>query len=240
MSDKRQSTTATAPVTYTLMPKEIKTAIRWAFRALGIPAGYARHAGEMVLYYEILRGKGISYLTEMLRENQGSWAAADLGSKEGQKATLDARNGHSLLVMPGIFEFAYAEAKLSGQPFSIEIYNVGQGVQLVEQLVYSIAQRGLTCAWIPREGTRFVANQDQICSYLPVARQPSVKTTQAVLSVGITTKFKKLDHYTCVTTETIRQNAIGAEKNGIEIPALLWETVDRVAKQVLVKGQEEG
>lgn len=232
MSNKRDQ--PHSPDRYTLMPKEIMTAVRWGFRALGLAPGYARQAGEMVLYYEIIHGKGVQLLANMLQNFKGEINAADLASKEDFKATIDARNGHSLLSMPAIFEFAYAEAKLSEHPFSVELYNVGPHTQLVEQLVYSTGQRGLTCAWLPKEGIRMVANKDHMCTHLPISLPPSTNTNQAILSVGITTKFKMLDQYNCNSTDLIAQKFAMAEKQGIAVSAKFWNTVDNIAKQILV------
>ncbi|MEM7802082.1 MAG: hypothetical protein AAF633_23010, partial [Chloroflexota bacterium] len=60
------------------------------------------------------------------------------------------------------------------------------------------------------------------------------KTTRAVLSVGITTKFKKLDLYKCTPADSIVEKFADAEENGIKVSNTLWNSIDKVAKRVLV------
>lgn len=219
---------------YTLMPKEVKTAVRWSFRALGIPAGYDRQAGEMVLYTEILYRKGLALLYEMLDRHDGIPKRVALHKNESPYPLIDAKFEHALLVMPGIFDYACAEAKIRELPFSVEIENIGPGSLFIEQLIVETAKRGLTCAWVPDKGIRWVANEQEIYKENSDLRFAHARPSRATLSVGITPKFKMLERYERYPVQEIDSHFLTAEKSGIHVPANIWNPVETVARQILI------
>lgn len=235
--NKRTSTTSHTRPTYTLFPKEIKTALRWAFRARQIPAGYERPAAEMVIYAEIMHGNGLAQLKHMLEsvalaaDPQQPVTPVSIIERSEEEATIKTHFQHCLLTLPAVADFCRGEAAKHGR-YAIKIEQIGEGEPLIKQLLREISAVHHFCYWRSMELHAFSARDaiwEQHGTSLGTAAMLLIDPEINMPIPGPDTDV------TLMTAADIERRYAEANHSGITVPAELWEPIDAVAKRILVE-----
>ncbi|MEM7343646.1 MAG: hypothetical protein AAF485_05350 [Chloroflexota bacterium] len=131
--------------TVAVLPREIRAAARWGFRAAQQPAGYSDPASEMVIYNEAYHQRGITNLHRQLLSFQNqAITPLSLIHDDDALTILDSHNQSTLICGPPAIDLACACAKQTGI-YTVAVQNASFGFSLLEQLAERAARRFLSC-----------------------------------------------------------------------------------------------
>ena len=221
--------------TTTILPKEIMAAVRWALRARGVAAGYARPIGELVLAAELATGVGLAHLLAFLQHEPPPLAKLDLLWDEGHNGRLDLHHHDPLLFATAAFELAWARACQRGW-YALELVNGAASWPLLEPLLRQMAARGSvgqvvangrTCYALPTANNAIIVEQLPAGLELPPLPETAVCTILCQPHAPIAG----------LPTAQIEQRVAQwqrAQREGVGVETAVWEPLKAITNEILV------
>lgn len=221
--------------TTTILPKEIMAAVRWALRARGVAAGYARPVGELVLAAELATGTGLAHLLAFLQNEPPPLAKLELLGDEGNNGRLDLHHHDPLLFATAAFDLAWARACQRGW-YALELVNGAASWSLLEPLLRQMAARGSMGQVVANGRSRYAlptANDAIVVEYLPVGIDLPPLPETAVFTI----LCQPHEPIAGLPTTQIEQRAAQwqrAQREGMEVETAVWEQIKAIANEILV------
>lgn len=221
--------------TTTILPKEIMAAVRWALRARGVAAGYARPIGELVLAAELAAGTGLAHLLAFLQNEPPPLAKLDLLVDVGNNGRLDLHHHDPLLFATAAFDLAWARACQRGW-YALELVNGAASWSLLQPLLRQMAARG-SVGWVKANGRSFyalpTANDAILMEQLPAGVELPPLPETAVFTI-LCQPHAPLAGLPTAQSEQRADAWRRAQREGIGVETAVWEPLKAIASEILV------
>ncbi|MEM7113788.1 MAG: hypothetical protein AAF614_15235 [Chloroflexota bacterium] len=232
--------------TITVLPKEIMTAVRWAFRARQIQASYAYPVGQLALKMQLFHGAGLAEVVALLQVGQKP-CVPELISDEGGEGVINGRSQPPLFCASQLFDFATSRAAQQGS-YALHVTNLPPLSQpLVEALLIQMGEQAFG-GWVNTADSQFVGT-------VPIGKPPVVMgfLTQDKAIFGKENGRSDMPNhrFTLFCSRELansplpedqvakqlrkRQQAWGrAYRDGIEVETAVWSALKSITNEILI------
>ncbi len=246
------------PPFYTVLPREIREATKWALRAALIPAGYSPMAEQLVSRAE----NGLLHLKCCLEQHEGKPIQQPQCLTDNKtEVVIDVQQQNLLLVGPAVFDLTIARTAQFGRCLT-HIRNIGNGSPFLDELVIYHASHGHPLMLmrgdseaqhrsrlaIPAEQASFtrpqwptiyigngdiLGNIDIPASWLPLAPDSAlIYSIHADQANPLTRTFNQLE---TIQPQSLQNSLTTAEEDGIKVIGERWHNIKSYGNQLLIK-----
>ena len=233
--------------TITVLPKEITTAVRWAFRARQILPAYAHPVGQLTLYAELFHGTGLQAILALLEAGQVPQPVEVVVDEWGY-GVVNGRSQSPLFCVPYLFDFAVARAAQQGS-YCLQVSHLpALPLPFFEALLVQMGERGYG-GWVKTATNEFLgvrsggdgAITDSILlddrSFLG-GENGRLPTPEAYTFTLFCTKegFGQAVSSSVMETQVQQrsQSWEHAYRHGIPVQATIWQSLKAITNEILI------